>query len=123
MTSSSDRRRLMRVQLDTPITARLAASRVVLVDISPEGARIEHTFPLYRGKTVSLSFTAGSLHVAVACTVVRCKIEKHDDKVAYFSGLKFLAIQDGSLDALRSMITAAVERDFEARQQLTVNVL
>ena len=123
MTSSSDRRRLMRVQLDTPITAKLAASRVVLVDISPEGARIEHTFPLYRGKTVSLSFTAGSLHVAVACTVVRCKIEKHDDKVAYFSGLKFLAIQDGSLDALRSMITAAVERDFEARQQLTVNVL
>lgn len=113
----------MRVQLDTPITAKLAASRVVLVDISPEGARIEHTFPLYRGKTVSLSFTAGSLHVAVACTVVRCMIEKHDDKVAYFSGLKFLAIQDGSLDALRSMITAAVERDFEARQQLTVNVL
>lgn len=123
MTSSSDRRRLMRVQLDTPITAKLAASRVVLVDISPEGARIEHTFPLYRGKTVSLSFTAGSRHVSVACTVVRCKIEKHDDKVAYFSGLKFLAIQDGSLDALRSMITAAVERDFEARQQLTVNVL
>jgi hypothetical protein len=123
MTSNADRRRLMRVQLDTPITAKVAASRVVLIDISPEGARIEHSFPLFRGKKVILSFEAGSNRVSVTCVVVRCKIEKHDDKVAYFSGLHFESVEHGSLESLRSMITTAVQRDFEARQQhVTVQV-
>ena len=117
MTSYADRRRLMRVQLDTPISAKLAASRVVLIDISPDGARIEHGFPLFRGKRVSLSFEAPSSRVSVSCTVVRCKIEKHNDKVAYYSGLKFDSVDEGSDEALRKMITAAIQRDFEARQQ------
>lgn len=123
MTSNSDRRRLMRVQLDTPISAKLAASRVVLIDISPEGARIEHGFPLFRGKHVSLSFEAGSSRVSVTCVVVRCKIEKHDDKVAYYSGLRFESVDDGSVESLRTMITSAIQRDFEARQQhITLSV-
>lgn len=117
MTSAADRRRLMRVQLDTPITAKLAASRVVLIDISPEGARIEHPFPLFRGKHVSLSFEAGPNRVSVTCTVVRCKIEKHEGRVSYYSGLQFDDVDDGSVESLRTMITSAIQRDFDARQQ------
>lgn len=117
MTSSgAERRRLMRIQLEAPISAKVSTSRVVLVDISAEGARIEHNFPLSLGREVILHFEHGSRQVSIPCSVVRCKYERHDDRISYFSGLRFHDPGDGTLDTLQNIIAGAVGADLEARQ-------
>jgi hypothetical protein len=115
--ASSDRRHVSRIQLESPILAKVATWKVVLLDISADGARVEHTFPLARGKEVILHFEYRGEHVSVTCEVVRCKFEKHEDKVSYYSGLRFTDLHDGSISTLRNIIAEAIGTDFEARKQ------
>lgn len=117
MMSNDERRRLMRIQLGTPIVARIGTAQVVLLDISAEGARIEHRFALSRGKDVTLRFEYGELAVQVVCTVVRSKLEKRAGAATYCSGVLFGPGNDGALAVLRDIIADAVSRDFEARRQ------
>ncbi len=117
MAEGSDRRRIMRIQLGTPLVAKVGLSPVVLLDISSEGARIQHSFPLANGKEVELSFTYGIIVVHVPSLLVRCKFEKNRDRASYFSGLRFVDKKDGSLMALRDIITEAVSEDFLARHK------
>ena len=112
----SERRRISRIQLDQPILAKVSTSRVVLLDISAEGARIEHAFPLSRGKQVTLHFEYGGERVTVACDVIRCKYEKHEEKVSYYSGLRFSDPEGSAMVMLKGIIADAVGRDFEARR-------
>ena len=81
--TEAERRAKLRIQFNSPIIAKIASGKVILLDISAEGARIEHTFPLIRGKQVTLSFEFGEDRVSVSCEVVRCKFEKHEDGVFY----------------------------------------
>ncbi|HET7712567.1 MAG TPA: PilZ domain-containing protein, partial [Thermoanaerobaculia bacterium] len=117
MDVTSERRTLSRILFDSPILAKVATWKVTLLDISADGARIEHTFPLARGKEVILNFEYRGEQVSVACDVVRCKFEKHEDRVSYYSGLRFTNVQDGSVATLREIIAEAVGHDFEARKQ------
>lgn len=116
MSLLSERRRISRIQLDQPILAKVSTSRVVLLDISAEGARIEHTFPLTRGKQVILHFEYGGERVTVSCDVVRCKYEKHDEKASYYSGLRFSDPEGSAMVMLKGIIAEAVSRDFDARR-------
>ncbi len=117
MSEGSDRRRIMRIQLGTPIVAKVANAAVELLDISARGARIQHSFPLVRGKEVMLNFSYTARVVEIACSIIRCKYEQRSDHVAYFSGLRFIDREDGALDILRDIIAAAVSEDFEARRK------
>lgn len=123
MSLSADRRRLSRVHFDTPVSAKVAASRVVLLDLSTEGARFEHSFPLARGRELLMQIEHAGTSVRLRCTVMRCKYERHEDKVAYYSGVHFSEVVEGSFETLRAVITSVIERDFEARRQhMVVNV-
>jgi len=115
--TEAERRQKLRVRLDSPIVAKIATGKVVLLDISAEGARIEHTFPLARGKKVTLTFEYRDHRVGVLCDVVRCKFEKHEDGASYCSGLRFVEVLDGQSEILRAIIAEAVDSDFEARRQ------
>ena len=117
MSEGSDRRRIMRIQLGTPIVAKVANAAVELLDISARGARIQHAFPLDRAKEVRLSFSYMSRVVEIGCSIVRSKYEQRSEQISYFSGLRFIDREDGSLDILRDIIAAAVSEDFEARRK------
>jgi hypothetical protein len=114
---TGDRRRLMRIQLDTPIIARVESARVALLDLSAEGARIAHVFPLARGKEISLEFEYDGRSVSVVSEVVRCTVDRYRQRVTYCSGIRFSDADPASLDTLRDIIADAVARDFEARSQ------
>ncbi len=107
----------MRIQLGTPIVAKVANSAVELMDISARGARIQHSFPLDRAKEVTLNFSYMDRVVEITCTIIRSKYEQRSERASYFSGLRFIDHQDGPLDILRDMIAAAVSEDFEARRK------
>ena len=112
-----DRRRLMRIELDTPIIARVESARVVLLDLSAEGARIAHVFPLARGKEISLEFEYDGRVVSVTSEVIRCNVDRYRDRVTYCSGIRFNETDAESLATLSDIIADAVARDFEARSQ------
>lgn len=117
MQSNDDRRRILRIRLDSPFGAKVATSRVIVRDISAEGARIEHDFPLSRGKRVTLEFSCDGERVDIACDVIRCKFEKHQGEVVYCSGLRFAESQEASMSVLREILARFVRRDFEARRE------
>lgn len=117
MTDSGDRRRFMRIQLDTPIIARVEGTGVTLLDLSAEGARIAHMFPLARGSELSLEFEYEGRTVGVKSEVIRCYVDRYRMRVTYCSGLRFSNADAASLSALHDIISDAVARDFEARSE------
>lgn len=117
MESAEDRRRILRVFLDAPLGAKVAATRVTLRDISAQGARIEHDFPLIRGKNILLEFSCDGERVEVECSVVRCKFEQRNGEVVYSSGLRFADPKHHSMTTLREILARFISRDFEARKE------
>jgi hypothetical protein len=116
MASGEDeRRRLQRIQFDSPLGAKLEATPVTLLDVSANGARIEHSFPLAKGRIINLSFEYDGRSLAIDCEVIRCQLEKGPGGAAYRSGLRF-DTEDASYAGLRDMIADAVMKDFVARQ-------
>lgn len=115
MKSKSERRVIQRIRFDSPLTAKIATSRVTLVDVSATGARIEHDFPLSSGKVVQLSFEFEGASMHIRCTVARCKLEKGENGALYRTGLAF-AKDDPSIAEIRALIASVVNRDFAARK-------
>lgn len=115
MASGDDRRRIQRIQFESPLGAKMEATPVVLLDISASGARIEHSFPLAKGRVINLSFEYEGRSLSVDCTVIRCHLENGPGGAAYRSGLSF-DLDDPSYAELREMIADAVMKDFVARR-------
>src|SRR5258708_31729844 len=86
-------RRVQRIHLAQPIVARLGAAKVVLVDVSVLGARVEHHTPLVAGSHSRLSFAWEGEEVAADCRIVRSRLERFsvgaDGLTAYHSGVAF----------------------------------
>ena len=116
--SSEDRnrRRIQRVQLDSPLAAKLERTRVTVLDVSAEGARIEHDFPLVRGRKISLQFFCDGQQVVLGCEVIRCKFEQTERGAIYRSGLRFSEGEAPSVSLLRDLIAGVIRRDFDARE-------
>ena len=113
--SGDDRRKIQRIQFDSPLGAKMEATHVVLLDISASGARIEHSFPLAKGKVINLSFEYEGRSLSIDCEVIRCHLENGPEGAAYRSGLSFDR-DDPSYHELREMIADAVMKDFVARK-------
>jgi hypothetical protein len=113
--TKDERRVIQRIRFDAPLTAKIATNKVTLVDVSATGARIEHEFPLSRGKIVPLEFEFEGASMHIRCTVARCKLEKGEAGALYRSGLAF-ALDDPALGDIRALIASVVTRDFDARK-------
>ena len=89
-------RRVQRVHLPLPVTARFGSNQVVLVDISVLGARIEHHLPIgtTTGNSADLAFTWDDEDISVDCRVVRSRLERFstgaDGLTIYHTGLEFM---------------------------------
>lgn len=116
--NGSEKRRIQRVRLDCPITAKIGSSAVILLDVSASGARIEHSAPLARGREVQLDFEYQDQSISVLCFVVRCKLQKSisGTGAAYSSGLTFCDPKSKAVGALRTLIAEFVSRDLQARK-------
>jgi PilZ domain len=114
----SEKRRFQRVLLYAPLHAEIDSAKVVIVDISSIGARIEHRHSLPVGHEIDLNLTLGSEILPVRCTVVRCRIEKSvfGDAVAYHTGLRFVNPDDMAIAKLMNHLRELVNQDLEARQ-------
>jgi len=115
MASGDDRRKIQRIQFESPLGAKMEATPVILLDISASGARIEHSFPLAKGRVINLNFEYEGRSLSIDCEVIRCHLENGPGGAAYRSGLSFDR-DDPSYRDLREMIADAVMKDFVARR-------
>src|SRR5436189_5858355 len=103
-------RRVQRIHLAQPLVARLGAARVVLIDISLLGARIEHHTPLMAGSHTRVSFRWEDEEITADCRIVRSRLERFsvgaDGLTIYHSGLEFNSMDASSGPALKRMVGA-----------------
>lgn len=115
-------RRVQRVHLTLPTTARFGSNSVVVVDISVMGARIEHHMPLGTptGGEANLSFVWEDEHIGVDCRVVRSRLERFsigaDGLTVYHSGLEFLEPSHATRAALKRVIGRFIARALEEQK-------
>jgi PilZ domain-containing protein len=113
-------RRVQRVHLAHPLVARLGAARVVLVDISVLGARVEHHEPIAAGTKATLSFTWDDEEIETQCRIVRSKLERFaggaDGLTVYHAGLEFLALSKETKARLKSLIGRFIARALEEQK-------
>jgi hypothetical protein len=127
----SRKRRVHRIRLAPPILAKVGAQNVVVVDISLDGAKIEHSEPLTIGAAAALSFLWEEEILTLPARVMRCKLERFagqggDGLTVFHSGLLFTA-PNQSREVLKRMIAVHISRALEeqkanARGQLPVSV-
>lgn len=123
-------RKVDRIRLAHPILGRLGPLSVVLVDVSVQGARVEHGGAITVGNKLTLSFEWEHRRVVAEAEVVRCKLERFsvgaNAMTIYHSGLVFTSVDEESQSNLRTMIVTHVERALleqrlNARGALPVN--
>ena len=113
-------RRVQRIHLAQPIVSRLGTARVVLVDVSTLGARIEHHTPLVAGSHARFSFEWDGCEIAAGCRIVRSRLERFsvgaDGLTIYHSGLEFETMDPASVGRLKQMIEAFITRALEEQK-------
>ncbi|HEY0591066.1 MAG TPA: PilZ domain-containing protein [Thermoanaerobaculia bacterium] len=127
----SKRRRVHRIRLATPILGRLGGQSVVIVDVSLDGAKIEHNEALKTGAEARLAFDWDHGRISLRARVTRCKLERFagsggEGLTVFHSGLIFTD-PDAERDTLKRMIATEISRALEeqkanARGELPVSV-
>lgn len=104
----TEKRKSRRVHFEMPVEGGVAKMPVTVVDVSTEGAQLEHPFPLTRGKQVVLEFVCDDERVSVRCEVIRCRLEKiregQESRVVYRSGVHFVGDDQRSSETLWGIV-------------------
>ena len=113
-------RRVQRVHLPQPLVARLGSARVVLVDISVLGARVEHHVPLATGAITSLAFEWDGETIEAECRIIRSRLERFsvgpDGLTVYHSGVEFLEAPADTRNQIKNMIAVFISRALEEQK-------
>ena len=113
-------RRVQRVHLAQPLLGRLGSARVLIVDVSVLGARIEHHMPLTAGGNAPFSFDWEDHEISTQCRVVRSRLERFsvgtDGMTVYHSGLEFETMSDDVRSTLKAMIGRFIGRALEEQK-------
>lgn len=107
-----EKRRLHRLELGPPpVEAMLSGLGVSLLDLSTQGARIEHAFPMKAGQRGQLDFSWNGHDLSLQCEVVRTRLQKSTIKagvIVYNTGLRFTDPVEGSRVRLRELVAGIV---------------
>lgn len=113
-------RRVQRVHLPQPLVARLGSARVVLVDISVMGARVEHPVPLTTGALATLAFEWDGATIEVGCRIIRSRLERFsvgaDGLTVYHSGVEFVDVSPETGRQIKAMIAVFISRALEEQK-------
>lgn len=108
-----DRRRFGRITFDEPIPARLAETRVQILDVSLNGARVISETRFAPNSRAPLKFDWDGKRVEAAAAVIRCTLFERN---RYQTGLRFEEMVDASFSAVREIIATHVFRALEEQK-------
>jgi hypothetical protein len=110
--SGTERRREKRITLPQPIVAKFGTAVVVVFDLSPAGALIEHYSRLDRGAKRPLRLQWGGNSVGISTEIVRSRIVRfipgEDGVTVYRSGVRFDQEQTTEIERIRQTISKTI---------------
>jgi PilZ domain-containing protein len=106
-------RRVQRIHFPQPLTGRLGATEVRLVDLSVLGARVEHALPLSSGGHSRLVFEWDGEKIAADCRIVRSRLEKGSHR----SGIEFVDLPSKLREIIRRLIEMHLRRAFDEQRR------
>lgn len=105
-----------RVRFREAVVARFGTSAVLVVDLSPLGAGIEHFSPLKRGTEKQLRMTWHHEAIGIPCRVGSCRVHRFapgDEGITvYRSGLEFLLGEGMEIETVKQILTETMENAF-----------
>jgi hypothetical protein len=109
MTKFTERRRVQRVRLATPLRGMIGASRIFIIDLSLRGIRVAHQESIGKvGDSCVLRAEWDGRQLELKCTVVRTAIHRaadaHSSRTLYHSGLAMGQVPAESAMGLRAII-------------------
>src|SRR5438128_11967093 len=111
-----ERREFQRLSLHPPITGTLGSTEVSIQEIGVLGGRLQHAAPIDM-QYAELRFSREGDDIAMKCEIVRPNAStRADAKMAYESGVRFLAAIADSGDRLRDMLGELVTEAINARR-------
>ncbi len=114
------RRRVQRIHLPQPVSARLGTAEVVLVDLSIRGAGLEHHMPLSTGSHARMAFRWNDELIATDCCIIRSRIERFSSGgtglTVYHSGVEFENTLDHAVYRLKEMIASFIMKALEEQK-------
>ena len=110
----AERRRRKRIQLTTPVLARIGSYGAVILDLSDGGARIEHYNRLKTGAAATLRFEIEGKSLRLSCRVVACRVARFaagdDGLTVYTSGLSFNTDDEENIHAVHTITSTFTAR-------------
>ncbi len=108
-TRFTERRRVQRVRLPTPLRATIGGIRVFIVDLSLRGFRIAHQDSVGKvGDLCPISAEWDGRQIEVSCILVRTQVHRaadsHSNRTLYHSGLQMGTMTAASAMAVRAII-------------------
>lgn len=109
MTKFTERRRVQRVRLATPLRGTIGPIRIFIVDLSLRGLRVAHQESIGAiGDRCALRAEWDGRQIDLTCTIVRTAIHRaadaHSARTLYHSGLAMGQVNAASAMALRAII-------------------
>jgi len=100
-----ERRRTQRIAPAQPIEGLLSKQAVKIVDLSTDGARVEHASPIAGRKVVELRFTFEGETLVVSCELIRSRLQRgRDSEAVYCSGIRFLDSSAVAISQMRLLV-------------------
>lgn len=121
----SDKRRVQRLAIDPPISASLGGVTARLLDLSVDGAGLEHDAPILSGRPTTLTFTYGDETITLEAITVRCRLEnaRNGGGFVFRSGIRFTEVNAARVKALRSVVHALLLPELEAARNAVAQAL
>ncbi|HET7712768.1 MAG TPA: GAF domain-containing SpoIIE family protein phosphatase [Thermoanaerobaculia bacterium] len=107
---TQERRRVERIALAAPVTARLQNSAVQVMDICADGFRVAHDEPLVPGPDQKITFVWDGQEFSVDCSVIRSNELLHGTAPRFASGLRVVDRAE-SYSVLRAIVARVAERE------------
>ncbi len=115
-----DRRRFGRIHFETPLDARLGDSRVGILDLALNGARVSSEARFKPASDIELKFQSEAGEVDAMCRVIRCTLAQFArtaaDKSVYQTGLLIVETVGDSDRIIREVIALRVIRALEEQK-------
>ena len=112
-------RRVQRIHFPQPLTGRLGATEVRLIDLSVLGARVEHARPLAAGGHSRIVFEWDGEPIAADCRIVRSRLEKG----VHRSGIEFDNLPRPLRETIRRLIEIHLRRAFDEQRRAARDVI
>jgi len=106
-------RRVQRIHFPQPLTGRLGATEVRLIDLSVLGARVEHALPLVAGAHSRLLFEWDGEPIGADCRIVRTRPERGIHR----SGIEFVDLPSRLREIIRRLIEMHLRRAFDEHRR------